>query len=66
MPISTPSSGQMDSSHSETGKPLNIQFKEVTTMASGFMDKSAIIKEKMDELWAWIEGADEEVWGDDE
>ena len=30
------------------------------------MDKNAIIKEKMDELWAWIEGADEEVWGDDE
>ena len=58
--------GQMESSHSETGKPLNIQFKKVTTMASGFMDKNAIIKEKMDELWAWIEGADEEVWGNDE
>lgn len=35
-------------------------------MASGFMDKNAIIKEKMDELLAWIEDADEEVWGDDE
>lgn len=66
MHISTPSSGQMDSSLSETGKPLNIQFKKVTTMASGFMDKNAIIKEKMNKLLAWIEDADEEVWGDDE
>ena len=30
------------------------------------MDKNAIIKEKMDEMLAWIEGVDEEVWGEDE
>lgn len=65
MHISTLFSGQMDTSLSETGKPL-IQFKKVTIMVSGFMDKNAIIKERMDELLAWIEDADEEVWGDDE